>query len=51
LPAHNARFAVAAEHPGSAFVADRAGAWRDILSAHETRILKPLGAPAPWIRG
>ena len=37
LAAHNARFAVAAEQPGSAFVADRAGAWRDILCVHETR--------------
>ncbi len=37
LPAHNARFAVAPEHPGSAFVADRAGAWRDILCIHEAR--------------
>ena len=37
LAAHNARFAVAAEQPGSAFVADRAGAWRAILCVHETR--------------
>ena len=37
VPAHNARFAVAAEQPGSAFVADRAGAWRDILCVHEER--------------
>ncbi len=37
LATHNARFAVAAEQSGSAFVADRAGAWRDILCVHETR--------------
>ena len=37
LAAHNARFAVAPEQPGSAFVADRAGAWRDILCVHEAR--------------
>lgn len=37
LPEHNARFAVAAEQPGSAFVADAAGAWRDILCIHEER--------------
>ena len=37
LPAHNARFAVAAEQPGSAFVADTTGAWREILCIQETR--------------
>lgn len=37
IPAHNARFAVAPERPGSAFVADRAGAWRDILCVQEDR--------------
>ncbi len=37
LPEHNARFAVAPEQPVSAFVADRAGAWRDILCIHEER--------------
>jgi hypothetical protein len=37
LAAHNARFAVAPEQPGAAFVADRAGAWRDILCVHEKR--------------
>jgi transposase len=37
IPAHNAQFAVAAEQPGSAFVADSAGAWREILCLQETR--------------
>jgi transposase len=31
IPSHNAAFAVAAEQPASAFVADTAGAWREIL--------------------
>ena len=34
---HNARFAVAAEQDGSAFVADATGAWRDILCIQEDR--------------
>ena len=34
---HNARFAVPAEQEGSAFVADRGGAWRDILCIEEDR--------------
>ena len=37
LPAHNARFAVTAAEPGSAFVACPPAAWRDILCRHETR--------------
>jgi transposase len=37
IPAHNAQFAVAAEQPGSAFVPDSAGAWREILCIQETR--------------
>jgi transposase len=37
LPAHNARFAVAPDSPGSAFVPDRDGAWRDILCIQEDR--------------
>jgi transposase len=37
IPAHNAQFAVTAEQPGSAFVADGAGAWREILCIQETR--------------
>src|SRR3546814_340983 len=37
IPAHNARFAVAPEQPGSAFVADRAGAWREILCIQDER--------------
>jgi transposase len=39
LPAHNARFAVPAEQPGSAFVADRDRAWRDILCVQEERVV------------
>ncbi|MGH7211113.1 MAG: ISNCY family transposase [Acetobacteraceae bacterium] len=34
---HNAAFAVAAEQEGSAFVADKAGAWREILCIQEER--------------
>jgi len=34
---HNKRFAVAAEQDGSAFVADAAGAWREILCVQEDR--------------
>jgi hypothetical protein len=34
---HNARFAIQAEQTGSAFVADRAGAWREILCVQEDR--------------
>ncbi len=37
IPEHNAQFAVAAEQPGSAFVPDSAGAWREILCIQETR--------------
>ena len=37
IPAHNAQFTVAAEQAGSAFVADTAGAWREILCIQETR--------------
>ncbi len=37
LPAHNARFAVAPEQPGSAFVPDRLAAHRDILCVQEDR--------------
>src|SRR3546814_20710240 len=33
----NARFAVAPEQPASAFVADRAGAWREILCIQDER--------------
>ena len=39
LPAYNARFAVAAEQNGSAFVADTAQAWRDILCIQEERVV------------
>jgi len=34
---HNARFAIAAEQEGSAFVADAMGAWREILCIQEER--------------
>ena len=37
IPAHNARFAVTPEQPGSAFVQDRAGAWREILCVQDER--------------
>ena len=37
LPDHNARFAVAPTHPGSAFVPDRLAAHGDILCIHEDR--------------
>jgi hypothetical protein len=37
IPAHNARFAVAAEDPGSAFVAAAPEQWREVLCLRETR--------------
>jgi transposase len=37
LPEHNARFAVAAEEPGSAFVACRPEQWREVLCVREDR--------------
>jgi transposase len=39
LAQHNARFAVAAEQPGTAFVADPGGLWRDILCVQEDRLV------------
>jgi transposase len=39
LPAHNARFAVAAEQPGSAFVPAHETQWRDILCCQEERVV------------
>jgi len=39
LPEHNARFALAPEQPESAFVADRAGAHRDVLCVQEQRVV------------
>ena len=39
LAEHNGRFAIAAEAEGSAFVADAAGAWRDILCVVEERVV------------
>ncbi len=37
IPQHNAAFAVKPEQEGSAFVADHAGAWREILCLQEER--------------
>jgi len=37
IPAYNANFAVAAELPGSAFVADTMSAWREILCIQDER--------------
>jgi len=37
IPQHNAAFAVEAEQEGTAFVADRAGMWREILCIQEDR--------------
>ena len=37
IPEHNARFAVAPQQPGSGFVPDSAGAWREILCIQEPR--------------
>ncbi len=39
LPAHNARFAVKPTQPGSAFVPDPAGTWRDSLCVQEERVV------------
>ena len=39
LPEHNARFGVAPEQPETAFVADLAGAHRDILCVQEERVV------------
>ena len=39
LPEHNSRFAVAPEHPETAFVADAAGVHRDILCVQEERVV------------
>jgi hypothetical protein len=39
VPEHNARFAIVAEQDGSAFVADTAGAWREILCIQEDRVV------------
>ena len=36
---HNRLFAIAAEEEGTAFVADREGAWRDILCVIEERVV------------
>jgi transposase len=39
LSEHNARFAVAPEHPETAFVADAAGVHRDLLCVQEERVV------------
>lgn len=39
LPEHNARFAVAAEQPGSAFVPAQPAQWRDVLCCQEERVV------------
>jgi hypothetical protein len=39
LPEHNARFAVAPEHAGTAFVADHAGVHREVLCVQEERVV------------
>jgi transposase len=39
LPQHNARFTRVPAEAGSAFVADTAGAWRDILCVQEDRVV------------
>ena len=39
LPAHNARFAIAAEQPGSAFVPAHEAQWHDILCCQEERVV------------
>lgn len=39
IAAYNSQFAVAAEQEGSAFVADAAGAWREILCVQEDRVV------------
>lgn len=41
IPAHNKRFAIAAEQAGSAFVADREGRHVDILCVQEERTVRP----------
>jgi len=39
IPEHNARFAIAAEQEGSAFVVDTMEAWREILCIQEDRVV------------
>lgn len=39
LPAHNARFAVAAEQPGTAFVSAHPAQWLDVLCCQEDRVV------------
>lgn len=39
IPSHNARFAVAPDQAGSAFVADGGRAFQDILCVHEERVV------------
>ncbi len=42
LADHDARFAMAPEHPESTFVRDRLGAHRDILCVREKRVVDPF---------
>ncbi|MEQ8967157.1 MAG: hypothetical protein RID91_15185 [Azospirillaceae bacterium] len=54
LPAHNRRFAVAAEHDGSAFVPWSAGALEEVLCHQEDRVVAhdntvTFGRPSPQI--
>jgi transposase len=39
VPQHNARFAVAAEQPGTAFVAVHPAQWQDVLCVQEERVV------------
>ena len=39
VPQHNARFAVAAEQPGSAFVPVQSAQWQDVLCIQEDRVV------------
>lgn len=41
IPMHNAAFAAPAEQPGSGFVPDAAGVWRQALCVHEERTVGP----------
>jgi hypothetical protein len=41
LPAHNARFSVAASAAGSAFVPAERAQWRDVLCVQEERVVAP----------
>jgi transposase len=49
IPAHNARFAIAAAEPGSAFVPVAEVQWRDVLAVQEERTVAPDNTVA-WKR-